>query len=209
MLTVKTFVEGPIDANNYLLIDEKSKEAVLVDCSSAREEFIQSIKDSGVQLKYILLTHGHFDHILGVDKFKEEFGLDAYIAKEDLTQVDFVPQMLAMFCGMFSQTVPSFINFVKDGDEFVIGETVIKAISTPGHTNGGICYLADNMLFSGDTLFQGSVGRCDMLEGDFTKLLGSIKEKLFVLPDDTEVYPGHGSKTSIGYEKKYNEIINL
>ena len=92
-MEIKVFVEGPVDANNYLIIDEKSKEAVLIDCSSGRQEFINSIKNSGVNLKYILLTHGHFDHILGVDKFKEVFGTDAYIAKEDIEQVELTPNL--------------------------------------------------------------------------------------------------------------------
>lgn len=210
MISVKTFVEGPVDANNYLVIDEESNEAVLIDCSSAREEFISAIKSTGCKLKYILLTHGHFDHILGIDKFKKLFGVDIYVSQEDLNQMDFAPQMLAMFTGSFGQqiSVPE-TKPVKDGDEFYIGKTLIKAISTPGHTKGGMCYLIDGKLFSGDTLFQGSVGRCDLLDGDLDAIIKSIKEKLFTMSDDTEVYTGHGGKTTLGFEKKYNEIINI
>ena len=97
MITIKTFVEGPIDANNYLVIDEESKEAVLIDCSSARSEFVQAVKDSGVNLKQILLTHGHFDHLLGVEGFKEALGVDAYISEDDMNQVKLMPDMLQMF----------------------------------------------------------------------------------------------------------------
>lgn len=208
-MEIKTFVEGPIDANNYLVIDEKTKEAVLIDCSSARLEFINAVKDSGVNLKYILLTHGHFDHLLGIDAFKEAFGVNTYVAEDDLTQVRLVPDMMQMFLGMPPAPVPQIVNFVNDGDEFKIGDTVIKAISTPGHTKGGMCYVIENNLFSGDTLFQGSVGRCDLLEGDLKAIVRSIKDKLFALPEDTKVYPGHGASTTIGYEKKYNEILNI
>lgn len=208
-MIIKTFVKGPVDANNYLLIDEKSNDAVLIDCSSADDGFINEVKQLGVNLKYVLLTHGHFDHILGVDKFKEVFGVEAYIDKNDMSQVKFVPDMMQMFCGMFPASITSVSNFVKDGDEFKVGDILIKAISTPGHTQGGMCYLVGDKLFSGDTLFQGSVGRCDLLDGDFKQIIESIKSKLFVLPDNIEVYPGHGSKTTIGFEKKYNEIVNI
>ena len=208
-MEIKTFVEGPIDANNYLLIDEVSKEAALIDCSSARPEFINAIKNSGVNLKYILLTHGHFDHLLGIEKFKEEFGAQTYVNEDDLTQVRLVPDMMQMFAGMMPVPAPQIVDFVKDGDEFKIGEIIIKAISTPGHTKGGMCYLVGDKLFSGDTLFQGSVGRCDLLDGNLKDIVNSIKNKLFTLPEDTVVYPGHGAKTTIAYEKKYNEILNI
>lgn len=208
-MKITTFVKGPIDANNYLLVDEETNEAVLIDCSSAEESYINEIKQSGVNLKYILLTHGHFDHVLGVDKFKKVFGTDVYVSKEDLSQVKLVPDMMQMFAGMVPVNISDINKFVADGDEFFIGKTKIRAIATPGHTQGGICYFTDNSLFSGDTLFQGSVGRCDLLDGDFKQITESIKNKLFGLPDDVVVYPGHGPKTSIGYEKKYNEIVNL
>lgn len=208
-MKIITFVKGPIDANNYLLIDEESNEAVLIDCSSNEDSYIDEIKTSGVKLKYILLTHGHFDHILGVDKFKKVFNVDTYVSKDDLSQVKLVPDMMQMFAGMMPINISEIHHFVADGDEFTIGNTKIKAIATPGHTQGGMCYLADDKLFSGDTLFLGSVGRCDLVDGDFKQIVRSIKDKLFILPESTEVFPGHGPKTSIGYEKKYNEIINL
>lgn len=208
-MIIKVFVKGPIDANNYLVIDEKTNDAVLIDCSSAEDSYINEIKSTGVNLKYILLTHGHFDHLLGVDKFHEVFGVDTYVAKEDMTQVRLVPDMMQMFAGMLPVNISSINHFVKDGDEFVVGNMKIKAISTPGHTEGGMCYLIGDTLFSGDTMFQGSVGRCDLTGGSWDAIKTSIKDKLFKLPESTVVYPGHGPKTTIDFEKKYNEIINL
>ena len=208
-MEIKVFVEGPVDANKYLIIDEKSKEAVLIDCSSGRQEFINSIKNSGVKLKYILLTHGHFDHILGVDKFKEVFGTDAYIAKEDIEQVELTPKFMPILAGMESVEIKSIHNYLKDGDIIKVGDIEIKAIATPGHTPGGMSYLIGDKLFSGDTLFHRSIGRCDFPGGSLDTIIKSIKEKLFTLPDNTEVFPGHGEKTTIAYEKKYNEILNL
>lgn len=208
-MEIKIFVEGPVEANNYLLIDEQSKDAILIDCSSERQGFIDEIKNLNINLKCILLTHGHFDHILGVDKFNEVFGVETYVAKEDVSQVELTPKFMPIITGLDPVTITSIKNYVKDGDIFKIGDTEIKAISTPGHTPGGMCYLVDNKLFSGDTLFQRSVGRCDFPGGSFETISKSIKEKLFTLPDDTEVFPGHGGKTTIGYEKKYNEILNI
>lgn len=208
-MEIKVFVEGPVDANNYLIIDEKSKEAVLIDCSSGRQEFINGIKNSDVKLKYILLTHGHFDHILGVDKFKEVFGTDAYIAKEDIEQVELTPKFMPILAGMESVEIKSIHNYLKDGDIIKVGDIEIKAIATPGHTPGGMSYLIGDKLFSGDTLFHRSIGRCDFPGGSLDTIIKSIKEKLFTLPDNTEVFPGHGEKTTIAYEKKYNEILNL
>lgn len=208
-MDIKVFVEGPVNANNYLLIDEKTKDAVLIDCSSSRDEFVENIKKQKVNLKYIFLTHGHFDHILGVDRFKEVFGVDTYINENDIPQVGMCSKMLQMFTGSGDAEIKTISHFVSDGDVFKAGDIEIKCISTPGHTQGGMSYLINGKLFSGDTLFRGSVGRCDFPGGDFEAIKKSINEKLFSLPDDTEVFTGHGDMTTIGYEKKYNEILNL
>lgn len=208
-MEMKVFVKGPIDANNYLLIDDNSKDAVLIDCSSPDFDYIEEIKSLGINLKYIFLTHGHFDHILGVDKFKEVFGVDTYMNKEDISQVGFCGKMMQMFAGLMPVSIKTINNYVEDGDVFRFGDIEIKCISTLGHTKGGMSYLIDGKLFSGDTLFHGSVGRCDLPGGDLKAISHSIKDKLFSLPDETVVYPGHGGKTTIGYEKKYNEILNI
>lgn len=207
-MIIKTFVEGPISANNYLVIDEKTKDAVLIDCSSERKGFIDEIKRLEVNLKYILLTHGHFDHILGLAEFVRTFNVPVYVGQEDEIQIKNSAQMAYQFGRVEVPAVQAPLNFINDGDEFKIGDIVLKAISTPGHTAGGMCYLSNNgKLFSGDTLFQGSVGRCDLPQGDWNALLHSVKDKLFALPDDTEVFTGHGPNTTIGQEKIYNEII--
>lgn len=208
-MEIKVFVEGPIDANNYLIIDEKTREAVLIDCSSDNQDFITSIQNADVNLKYILLTHGHFDHILGVDKFNEVFGVETYVAADDMAQVELTPKFMPVFAGMEPVEIKSIKNFVNDGDIFKIGDIEIKAIATPGHTKGGMSYLIGDKLFSGDTLFRSSVGRCDLPGGNFDTIVKSINEKLFTLPANTEVFPGHGGKTTIDYEKKYNEISNI
>ena len=207
-MKILTFVQGPIDANNYLLIDEKTNDAFLIDCSSPDDDYVNEIKRLGVNLKKILLTHGHFDHILGCNRFYEEFGCDIYVSEADIEQLEYAPQMTLMLGGIEIPKVTSVKNFVNDGDVFHIGGVDIKAISTPGHTLGGICYLTnDGKVFTGDTLFKRSVGRTDFLGGSLKDIKHSVKEILFKLPDDTVAYPGHGPETTIAYEKKYNEII--
>lgn len=208
MVEMLTFVQGPIDANNYLLIDEDTKDALLIDCSSPDDDYINEIKRLGVNLKTILLTHGHFDHILGCNRFHEEFGSDIYVSNEDKEQIEYAPQMTMMLGGIRIPEVTSVKNEVKEGDKFKIGDVELIAISTPGHTLGGMCYYTnDGKLFSGDTLFKRSVGRTDFMGGSLKQIKHSVKEKLFKLPDDTVVYCGHGPETTIGYEKKYNELI--
>ena len=208
-MKIRVFVEGPIDANNYVIIDEETKEAILIDCSSDRPEFIEAIKSENIKIKYILLTHGHFDHILGVDTFKDIFNADAYVSEDDMFQVGLADQMMQMFAGIEPKQIKSISHYVKDGDEFKIGNITIKAIATPGHTKGGMCYLVDNKLFTGDTLFKTSIGRCDLPGGSLKEIVDSLKNKLFELPNNTEVYSGHGEPTTIEYEKKYNEILNI
>lgn len=207
-MIIKTYVKGPIGANNYLLIDESEKDAVMIDCSASDDSFINEIRALGINLKAILLTHGHFDHIMGCDKFHEEFGVPIYVGKEDEEQIIHAPEMTEMLGGIRIPDVTSVKNYVSEGDIFKLGDTELKAISTPGHTKGGMCYLTnDGKLFSGDTLFYTSVGRTDFMGGSWQEIVHSVKDKLFNLPDDTKVFPGHGSQTTIGFEKNNNEIL--
>lgn len=205
-MKIKVFIQGPIDANNYLLMDEETNDAVLIDCS---DDFSEEIEKLGVNLKYILITHGHYDHILGVDAFCQKFGVKAYISKDDMYQVEAAGKMMEMFSGIPAQTIDTTFEFVNNDDEFMLNNTKITAISTPGHTKGGMCYLAEDKLFSGDTMFRGTVGRSDLPGGDWRELLTSVRDKILLLPDNIQVFPGHGDMTTIEYERKYNEILNI
>ena len=207
-ITVKSIPLGPVSANTYILTDVATNECAVIDAGDFNEALKKEL--DGKKVKYILLTHGHFDHILGVEKFQSNFNVDTYMAKEDEEQVEAAPKMIQYFTGVKPPEFAKITHFVKDGDEFFIGRTKIKAISTPGHTQGGMCYLvADKDLFSGDTLFFRSVGRTDFPGGSFETIKKSVKDVLFNLSGDVVVHPGHGPKSSIGYEKKFNEIINI
>lgn len=201
-MIIKTFTAGPIDANNYLLID--GEEAVLIDCSEVKPEILKEIE--GKKLKYILLTHGHFDHVLGINGMREKTGAKVLVNKNDVVRIEESASIMRTF-GVQGVQTPHADGFINEGDIIEFGDTKIKAIATPGHTEGGICYLVDGKLFSGDTLFKNTVGRCDLAGGNFQKLSDSVKNKLFTLDENTVVYPGHGPETTINFEKQYNEII--
>ena len=205
-MIIKRFIAGRLENNIYLVADEKSGEAVLIDATQDLPEIQKAVKDLGVKVKYILLTHGHFDHILGLNSLKKSLNAPAVICKDDLVISDNINEFTRLF-GLPDSVPPKYDMYIKDGDEILLGSYKIKVIHTPGHTEGGVCYLVDGKLFSGDTLFRGSVGRPDLFGGNFGKLSDSIKNKLFKLDDKIEVFPGHGDMTTIGFEKKYNEII--
>ena len=207
-MKMKTYQAGPLDANNYLLWDENTKKAVLIDCSEFLRELIADVERLKLSVKYILITHGHFDHILGAGKLAKAFSSKLAIHKNDLVLSDNINEF-STFVDFPHTESPKYDFYVNDGDVIEFGENKIRVIHTPGHTEGGVCYLVnDEKLFCGDTLFCGSYGRTDLFGGDFDKIYSSITEKLFKLNDNVEVYPGHGESSSIGFEKKYNEINN-
>ena len=205
-MIVKQYIAGPIDANNYLVADEKSKEAVLIDCSEQVQKILNDVKELGLKVKYILLTHGHFDHVMGVNSMKEALGAKVLINKKDEKKLEMTQTILKTF-GIFVEKNPEYDKYIDKNTELKIGDIPIKIFETPGHTEGGLCYLIDGKLFSGDTLFRNYVGRTDLPGGNYAKLENSIKNILYKLPEETEVFPGHNEMTTIGYEKKHNEIV--
>ena len=202
-MILKTFIEPPIDNNNYLIIDDESKEAALIDCSAVDSDIIEELERAGAKLKYILLTHGHFDHIAGI---RPNSDVKVVMHKADLGWLEKTNQYLPMF-GMPQMTIPKIDIYVQDGDILKLGDLEIKVIHTPGHTQGGVCYLVDGKLFSGDTIFREAVGRCDLEGGDFDQIVESIKNKIFTLPPQTLIYPGHGRMSSVEWEREHNRFL--
>lgn len=203
-MIIKTFVEPPIENNNYLIIDESSKEAALIDCSSYDENILIELKKQGATLKYVLLTHGHFDHIGGLNDLPEN--VEVLMHSGDIEWVNQVNDYLPMI-GMSSMEVPKIDRNIEDGEIIKLGELEIKVIHTPGHTQGGVCFYTERHLFSGDTIFRKSVGRCDLPGGNFSQIVESIENKIFTLPDDTVIYPGHGRTTTVDWEKENNNYM--
>jgi glyoxylase-like metal-dependent hydrolase (beta-lactamase superfamily II) len=198
-LIIKTIPAGVYEANCYLLVDEDTKECGIIDPGGDAKKIENIIKSLNANLKYILLTHGHFDHVGGVIELINVFKVPYYISEIDEKYMEKDDSVFG--------TLPKASGYLKEGDAINIGKSLIKVIETPGHTKGGLCFLVDDKLFTGDTLFQGSVGRSDFVGGDGRELINSIKTKLLPLGDEIEVYPGHGDASTIGYEKRRNPFL--
>lgn len=194
---------GSMDNNCSLIIDEKTNQSALVDCNEFSQKMIDMIGDT--DLKYILLTHGHFDHIIGVKSVKKKYGAQVVISKEDEPMLNSSKLSLAVFCNAPQNNVDADI-IVKDGDEITLGEIKIKVMATPGHTSGSVCYIAENCIFSGDTLFYCSCGRTDFPSGSHEQMMSSL-QKLKALDGDYKVYTGHNNLTTLDFERKNNPYM--
>lgn len=208
-MLLETYVVGMIENNNYLLIDEKSKEAVLFDCSERIDEIKEKLDEVGADLKYIFITHGHFDHILGINDMIKLFPKVQVIAPEkDKELIEDVKSFVNMFVGNIGNVeIPNVSKYIDENDEFFIGDEKIKIVSTPGHTLGGVCYFVDDKLFTGDTIFLESVGRTDLPGGSYLTLKQSVKNILEMFDDNVKIYAGHGDSSTVAHEKKYNPAI--
>lgn len=198
-MIIKTIPAGIYDANCYLVIDEKSKECGVIDPGGDAQRIESIIKSLNVKVKYIILTHGHVDHVGGVVELSKSLNVPFFISKIDEEYMEKDDYVFG--------SLPKASGYLKEGDTLSLGDKEFKVIETPGHTKGGLCFLIEDKLFTGDTLFQASIGRTDFVGGDFKEIIKSIKEKLIILGDDIEVYPGHGPMSTIGYEKRRNTFL--
>jgi hydroxyacylglutathione hydrolase len=208
-MVIKTFVSGPFETNSYLVYDETSKEAIIIDAPpESAENVLHEIKKNNLSVKYIVNTHGHIDHVEDNEILKKELKAKLLIHKEDAFWLN--PSEEVKYFLPMDQTPSEADDFLKEGDILNIGDMNFSVIFTPGHTTGGICLSESQkkVLFSGDTLFKETIGRTDLLGGSMETLINSIKTKILTLPDETLVYPGHYESTTIENEKKFNEYLN-
>jgi len=200
-------VVGPLQVNCFILADEKTKEAVVVDPGDDAQEILKIIQDKSFKVKYIVITHGHFDHVGANKALKDATGAELLIHEGDAPVMASASQHSQAF-GLNTQSSPRADRYVKHGDIITAGEVSLKVLHTPGHSPGGISLLDQGIVFTGDSLFAGSIGRTDLPGGDLMTLIRSIKTNLMALPDDTKVFCGHGPATTIGEERKENPFLN-
>ncbi|MCL6520517.1 MAG: MBL fold metallo-hydrolase [Armatimonadetes bacterium] len=206
-LQVKRFILGLFDTNCYLVSDQSSKQALIIDPAEENREVIATIEKDGLNVIGIVNTHSHGDHIGGNGSVKAKFGCPILIHEADAPALTDAYKNLSALVGLDNIVSPPADRLLKDGDEIFIGRYPLKVIHTPGHSPGGICLHTDDIIFTGDTLFAGSIGRCDFPGCSFEQLMASIHELLLLLNDDTKVYPGHGPETTIGNERAHNPWI--
>ena len=204
-MIIKTLAVGPIMANCFIVGCEKTKSAVVIDPGDEINKILMSLADSKLTVKYILNTHGHFDHV-GANKLKDATGADILIHEADADMLALV-SMSAMAFGLSGENSPPADRTIDEGDKITFGDITLKVLHTPGHSPGGVSLYGDGVVFVGDSLFAGSIGRTDFPGGDYDTLITSIKNKLFPLGDDVRVYSGHGPATTIGREKRFNPFL--
>ena len=205
-MAIQTFVVGPLQSNSYLVVDERSRQAAVIDPGMESESVLEVVRHEGLRVESLIITHGHFDHVFSSAAFKAETGAQVIMHPDDVPLLLEMPET-ARFFGFKAPPPPQPDRLVREGDVIKVGDLALRVLETPGHTPGGISLCLDNAVFVGDTLFAGSVGRTDLRGGSLDALLRSIRTRLLTLPDWTVVYPGHGAATSIGAERRDNPFL--
>lgn len=205
-MKIKSLGTGELMVNTYYVADEMAKKGFIVDPGGYSEILTDAIRKDDISIEYIILTHGHSDHIGGVKEFMRIFPRAKLVAAE--AEAPMLEDPVKNMSSTLGRGVALTADIsVKEGDILKVGGLELKFVMTPGHTPGGMCILVGGAVFSGDTLFHSSIGRTDFPGGSFEQLKNSVHQKLFVLPDDTDVYPGHMGPTTIGFEKRNNPFV--
>lgn len=205
-MIIKKLEVGPIMANCFILGCEDTRETVVIDPGDDPDRILMILAKEKLTVKYLINTHGHFDHVGANRRMKEVTGAKLAIHPEDVPMLSELSRSAASF-GLSAENSPEPDLLLQDKDTVRFGNITLTVIHTPGHSRGGIALYTPGHLFAGDTLFAGSIGRTDLPGGDYDTLIASIKQKLLVLPDDTVVYTGHGPETTIADEKRMNPFL--
>ncbi|MBI4848594.1 MAG: MBL fold metallo-hydrolase [Nitrospirae bacterium] len=204
-MVIKKLVIGPLQENCYIVADEMSDQSIVIDPGDEPDRVIELIKDSGLHVSSVILTHAHFDHIGAAGDIKKATGAKILVHEGDMELYKGVRDQ-ASFWGYDVEDLPEPDGFLNEGDEVRVGDMLFQVLHTPGHSPGGICLYGEGVVFSGDTIFQGSVGRTDFYGGDMMQLKESFK-RIISLPDDTVILSGHGPETTVGREKEENFFV--
>ena len=204
-----TLPVGPLACNCSIVVDEATREAVVVDPGDEAPKIVSALERAGAKAVYLLHTHAHFDHIGGTAGVRKATGAAVCLHPDDAFLYDQLPDQGRMF-GFEFGPAPAVDRWIADGETFEFGQSRIRAIHTPGHSPGSTCFLLegeDAVLFAGDTLFLGSIGRTDLWGGSFETIEDSIRRKIYSLPEDLRVIPGHGEATTVGREMRGNPFV--
>ncbi len=205
-MILQTLLVGPLGVNCYIVGDEQTREALVVDPGGNAREILNALQQQQLRVVAIVITHAHFDHILALDDVRAATHAPLWMHAAEAPILEHAEAAGAIW-GIHVKTPAPADRLLHDGDTVSAGAINLKVLHTPGHTPGGICLLGNKLVFVGDTLFQGSIGRTDFPGGDYAALMQSIRDKLLPLADDTFVYPGHGPVTTIGEEKELNPYV--
>ena len=200
-------VVGPIQANCYILGCERTKQAAVIDPGDNVDQILTALAKDELRLVSIINTHGHFDHTGANKALKEATGAELLIHRADAPMIANQGSGAAVW-GMNVENSPPADRYIEEGDVVTVGDISLQVLHTPGHSPGGISLVTDKIVFVGDTLFAGSIGRTDFPGGDYEGLLEGVRNKIFTLGDDVVVYPGHGPQTTVGQEKQYNPFFS-
>lgn len=204
-ISIRKVVVGPLSSNSYLLYDEEAKEGILIDAGGDPEKILKLVDSLRIYVRYVVATHGHFDHVIATKVIKDELGCRFLIHRDDVWLLKESELYAKMYVDEVEIAEPD--DFIYEGQRLDFGSHSIVVMHTPGHTQGSVCLLGKGFVMTGDTLFHGAVGRTDLPGGDYEQLARSIVGKLMRLPDDYIVYPGHGGLTSIGSERVNNPYV--
>lgn len=197
---------GQFVENCYLVVDEAARECAVIDPGEAAGLILHKLQATGARPTAIWLTHGHLDHVLGVPRLKAETGAPVWLHAADRALYDRVPEQARWF-GLDAEPLPPVDHTYAAGDSIRVGSIELTVRHTPGHSPGSVCLTAPGVVFGGDVLFAGSIGRSDLPGGDYDTLIRSIERELLVLPDETIVYSGHGPETTVGHERRTNPFL--
>lgn len=197
---------GIYAANCYIVYSTSTMEGVIIDPGGDADDIINTIEENDIKVVGIILTHGHADHIGGLNDLKEKYNVDIMIHEDDSEMLKDADINLSNAMPMKTVEVKAD-RLLKDGDKIAIGDKEMLVIHTPGHTKGGICLKIDGNIITGDTIFHGSIGRTDLYGGDFDSIIDSIKSKVLIYDDQVVLYPGHGAPSTIGYERMRNPYL--